>query len=58
MHGHRPSEHLFCIKSMMALYQQLDISMIMQSIEISKYYDSEVLKDALGALYNEGVPGK
>ena len=58
MPGHRPSEHLFCIKSMMALYQQLDIPLIIQTFDISKYFDSEVLRNALGALYDAGVSGK
>ena len=58
MPGHRPSEHLFGIKSMMILYQHLDIPLIIQTFDISKYFDSEVLKDALGALHDAGVSGK
>ena len=58
MPGHRPSEHLFCIKSMMALYEHLNIPLIMQTFDISKYFDSEVLRDAMAALYSAGVIGK
>jgi hypothetical protein len=58
MPGHRPSEHLFVIKSTMALYEQLDIPLILQTFDISKYFDSEVLKDAMAALYEAGVNGK
>ena len=58
MPGHRPAEHLFCIKRMMALYQQLDIPLIIQTFDISKYFDSEVLSDAIGNLYIDGVNGK
>ena len=43
---------------MMALYQQLDIPLTIQTFDISKYFDSEVLRDAMGALYNAGVNGK
>ena len=58
MPGHRPSEHLFCIKSVMALFQELDIPLIIQTFDISKYFDSEVLRDAMAALYESGVRGK
>ena len=58
MPGHRPSEHLFCIKSIMALYEHLNIPLIMQTFDISKYFDSEVLRDAMAALYSAGVIGK
>ena len=58
MPGHRPAEHLFCIKSMMSLYQMLDIPLIIQTFDISKYFDSEVLRDAMAALYEAGVKGK
>ena len=58
MPGHRPTEHLFCIKSTMALYEQLDIPLIIQTFDISKYFDSEVLRDAMSALYEAGVKGK
>ena len=42
----------------MALYEQLDIPLILQTFDISKYFDSEVLKDAMAALYEAGVNGK
>ena len=58
MPGHRPAEHLFCIKSMMSLYEKLDIPLIIQTFDISKYFDSEVLKDAMASLYEAGVKGK
>ena len=58
MPGHRPSEHLFCIKSIMALFEQMDIPLIMQFFDISKYFDSEVLRDAMASLYEAGICGK
>ena len=58
MPGHRPAEHLFCIKSTMSLYEQLNIPLIIQTFDISKYFDSEKLRDALSALYEPGVKGK
>jgi hypothetical protein len=51
MPGHRPSEHLFCIKSVMA---GLGHPLIIQTFDISKYFDSEVLRDAMAALYESG----
>ena len=58
MPGHRPAEHLFCIKSTMALYEYLDIPLIIETFDISKYFDSEVLRNAMSALYEAGVDGK
>ena len=58
MPGHRPSEHLFCIKSIMSLYEHLDIPLIIQTFDISKYFDSEVLRDAMTALYEAGIKEK
>ena len=58
MPGHRPAEHLFCIKSTMALYEYLDIPLIIETFDISKYFDSEVLSNAMSALYEAGVDGK
>ena len=43
MPGHRPAELLFCIKSMMSLYEKLKF---------------RYLKDAMASLYEAGVKGK
>ena len=58
MPGHRPSEHLYCIKSIMVLFEQMDIPLIMQFFDIAKYFDSEVLRDAMASLYEAGICGK
>ena len=42
----------------MSLYEKLDIPLIIQTFDISKYFDSEVLKDAMASLYEAGVKGK
>ena len=44
--------------SIMCLFEQLDIPLIIQTFDISKYFDSEVLRDAMAALYEAGVKGK
>ena len=56
--GHRPQEHLFCIRSIIALYQQIKKPLILSFFDISKFFDSEVLEDALDACYDAGVIGK
>ena len=42
----------------MSLFEHLDIPLIIQAFDISKYFDSEVLRDAMGALYDSGNSGK
>ena len=56
--GHQAQEHLFTIKSVMALYQKDGKPLILQCFDLKKYFDSENLKDALNSLYHCGVKGK
>ena len=58
MPGHRPQEHLFCVKSVIALYTHLKLPLYIQLFDISKYFDKEILKDAMDTLYKCGVRGK
>ena len=44
---HRSQEHLFTVKSILALYSQLNLPVILQLFDISKYFDKEILKDAM-----------
>ena len=58
MPGHRSQEHLFSIKSVIALYVSLGITLIIQFYDVSKFFDKESLRDALDALYKAGIIGK
>ena len=56
--GHRSQEHLFSIKSIICLYNYLNIPLISQYWDISKYFDKEILRDAMDTLHEAGVRGK
>ena len=56
--GHRSSEHLFTLKSVIALYMNFNIPLIMQFYDIKKYFDSESLRDAMNSMYHCGIKGK
>ena len=58
MKGHRSSEHLFSIKSVIEYYDWIGKPTIIQCIDISKFFDKENLRDALNALHTAGVCGK
>ena len=55
---HRPQEHLFTVKSVLALYKDLDLDIIFQLYDIQKYFDKENLRDAMDTLYRAGVDPK
>ena len=46
------------MKSVLALYSMLNIPLYMAVYDLSKYFDKEILKDAMDTLYNCGVKGK
>ena len=56
--GHQAAEHLFTIKSVMALFQEAGKPLIMTCFDLMKYFDSESLKDAMNSLFHSGVRGK
>ena len=58
MPKHRVQEHLFCVKSVIALYSLLNIPLFIQIFDVSKYFDKEILKDAMDTLYKCGIKGK
>ena len=58
MPHHRSQENLFTVKSVISLYSMLKIPLFMQIYDISKYFDKEILKDAMDTLYRCGVQGK
>ena len=55
---HRSQENLFSVKSVIALYSMLDLPLYIQVFDISKYFDKEILKDAMDTLYQCGIRGK
>ena len=56
--GHRPQEHLFSVKSIIGLYHYLNIPLFISYWDISKYFDKEILRDAMDTLYQAGIRGK
>ena len=56
--GHRAQEHLFTIKSIIALYLKFDVPVLIQLFDISKFFDRESLRDGMNSIYNLGIKGK
>ena len=56
--GHRPQEHLFTAKSIISLYNLLNIPLFLQLYDLSKYFDKEILRGAMDVLYDAGIRGK
>ena len=56
--GHRAQEHLFTLKSIVALYLKLELPVFIQLFDISKFFDRESLRDGMNSIYNLGIKGK
>ena len=56
--GHRAQEHLFSLKSTIALYLNHDFPILIQLYDISKFFDRESLRDGMNSIYNCGIKGK
>ena len=56
--GHTAEEHLFVIKSVLALYLKLDKPLILSTWDVSKFFDSECLIDVMNELYRSDIRGK
>ena len=56
--GHRPQEHIFVLKSVMALYEMYKEGLLINLFDISKFFDKEELHDVLGEAYSGGLRGK
>ena len=56
--SHRSQEHLFTVKSVLSLYSQLNLPVFLKLFDLSKYFDKEILKDAMDTLFEYGVRGK
>ena len=56
--GHRSQEHLFTVKSLIALTEKNNDALALQLFDLKKYFDRECLQDCLGELYRANVKGK
>ena len=56
--GHRAQEHLYVIKSVIALYMMLGRAIFLAMWDLSKFFDREVLTDCMNELYKSNVKGK
>ena len=56
--GHRPQENLFVIKSLMELSEKYNEILILQLIDIEKYFDKEVLVDVLDSAHSNNIGPK
>ena len=56
--GHRAQEHLFVLKSVIAMYMMANKAIILSMWDLSKFFDRESLADCMDALYKSNVNGK
>ena len=53
--GHRPQEHLFCLKSLQAKYERDKKLIILYPHDAAKFFDKEVLVDCMAELHTAKV---
>ena len=51
--GHRAQEHLFVLKSVIAIYMMSGRAIILSMWDLSKFFDRESLSDCMNELYKE-----
>ena len=56
--GHRAQEHIFVFNSVLTLYKKLDIPLVIQTWDISRYFDRHTLLEAAERLAESSVEGK
>ena len=56
--GHRAQEHLFTLKSVMAIKEKNNTARALQLLDLSKLFDRECLIDCLDELYKTKIKGK
>ena len=56
--GHRSQEHLFSLKSVVAMFEDNNEALAIQLFDLVKFFDSESLVDGIGELYRSNVKGK
>ena len=53
--GHKPQEHVFCIKSIMVRFKEQKKMIILMPYDISNFLDKKVLLDVMQELHSIGV---
>ena len=56
--GHRAQEHLFVLKSVLALHLKYNKTVILSMWDVSKFFDREALSDCMNELYKNNIRGK
>ena len=56
--GHRASEHLYVIKSLLSLIQMKKKAMIISMWDLKTFFDTENLYDCMNELYRSQIKGK
>ena len=56
--GHRSEELLFVLKSVVALSREKGKMVVLQSYDISKFFDKELIEDAILTCVNRGADNK
>ena len=56
--GHRPEELLFVLKSVMAKYKREKKIIVLQSYDVSKFFDKEMMEDGIITCMNRGANPK
>ena len=56
--GHRPQENLFILKSIMVLHERYEEPLLLQLMDLEKFFDKECLVDVLGAAYKNQIRAK
>ena len=56
--GHRAQEHIFVLYSVIELFKKLNIPLIIQTWDISRYFDRHTLLEAADWLAESSVPEK
>ena len=56
--GHRSEEHVFVLKSVIARYRTQGKHIILQASDISKFFDKEMVEDAIKTCYKRGADAK
>ena len=56
--GHRAQEHIYTIKTVLSYYIKYDKPIILNTWDVSKFFDRENLRDCLNEIYKSGIHGK
>ena len=56
--GHRAQEHLYVLKSVIAMHMQYGNAIVLSMWDVSKFFDRESLADCMNELYKNKIRGK